>query len=172
MRTEGRERGHGTSPVWQSYYHRDKGQNPYPLHKAARTQQNLQPSSPTPAPTFTLQAKASRFSVALGPLSFTSRLCSCFHLSGTLLFSTLVNPSSKIQPSTPCTRMSCLPHWAPEQPPTLAVLPGAEPWEPCGPFSGTTPNSASMSVEEGRAFSPCVGDGTPPFQTDFLLFVF
>lgn len=112
MRTEGRERGSVASPVWQSCY---QVQNPYPLHKAPRIQQKPPALSPllTPTPTSTLQAKTSRFPAALGPLSLTCRLCSCFHLPGTLSF-TLANQSSKTQPSTPCTRTPSLPHWAPE----------------------------------------------------------
>lgn len=68
-----------------------------------------------PTPISMLQAKTSRFPAALGPLSLTCRLCSCFHLSGTFSF-TLANQSSTTQPSTPCTRTPSLPHWAPEQP--------------------------------------------------------
>lgn len=112
--TEGREGGSVASPVWQSCY---QVQNPYPLHEAPRTQQKRPALPPllTPTPISMLQAKTSRFPAALGPLSLTCRLCSCFHLSGTFSF-TLANQSSTTQPSTPCTRTPSLPHWAPEQP--------------------------------------------------------
>lgn len=114
LRTEGREREGVASPVWQSCY---QVQNPYPLHEAPRTQQKPPALPPllTPTLTSTLQAKTSRFPAALGPLSLTYRLRSCFHLPRTLSF-TLANQSSKTQPSTPCTRTPSLALWAPEQP--------------------------------------------------------
>ena len=125
-----------------------------PQDLPAKSLQLHHPSSLTPAPTPTLQTKAFSSLAALGPLSFSSSLHSCFHLPGTSPFPTQVDQSFKTQPSTQVDQMPYLPHWALRHTFPIFQRVGNKALGPCELFYGPGSKLQISLPRETRASFP------------------